>query len=202
VVGRAKTNVGAAAMMEVDKSVVAFGTAGISDATDVNMDSEDGAIIGNPEAGTGVTSFVAVNAIVNVPIELVGSTSTCEPNCASYRTSVSALSAGSANAPVTSKPMISDYGRHGFVKAEIHKLLGTMELPWVSMCVFEAASKLFPEVDPTALQMTIQAVLMTQRQCVRELTLAGARKGPRCDENGEVFIELDLVYANRFSDSY
>jgi len=70
------------------------------------------------------------------------------------------------------------------------------------MCVFEAASKRFPEVDPTALQMTIQAVLMTQCQCVRELTLAGARKGPRRDENGEVFIELDLVYANRFSDSY
>jgi len=56
--------------------------------------------------------------------------------------------------------------------------------------------------NKTALQMTVLAVLMTQRQCVRELTLAGARKGPRRDENGEVFIELDLIYANRLSDSY
>jgi len=97
---------------------------------------------------------------------------------------------------------ISEWGRHGFIIAGIHKVLATMEPPWGSLQVFEAVSQLFPEVDKTALQMAVLAVLMTQRQCVRELTLAGARKGPRRDENGEVFIELDLIYANRLSDSY
>jgi len=77
-----------------------------------------------------------------------------------------------------------------------------MEPPWGSLQVFEAVSRRFPEVDKTALQMAVLAVLMTQRQCVRDLTLAGARKGPRRDENGEVFIKLDLIYANRLSDSY
>jgi len=97
---------------------------------------------------------------------------------------------------------INEWGRHGFIIAEIHKILATMVPLWGSLCVYEAASRRFPDVDPTALQMTVLAVLMTQRQCVRELTLAGARRGPHRDENGEVFIELDLVYANRFSDSY
>jgi len=97
---------------------------------------------------------------------------------------------------------INEWGRHGIIIAEIHKVLATMEPPWGSLCVFEAVARPFPEVDRTALQMTVLAVLMTQRQCVRELTLAGARRGPRRDEHGEVFIELDLVYANRYSDSY
>jgi len=86
--------------------------------------------------------------------------------------------------------------------AEVYKVLASMEPPWGSLCVYNEMARRFPDVDPTALQMTVLAVLMTQRQCVRDLTLAGARRGPRRDENGEVFIELDLVYANRYSDSY
>jgi len=97
---------------------------------------------------------------------------------------------------------INEWGRHGFIVAEVYKVLATMEPPWGSLCVYEAMTRRFPEVDPTALQLTVLAVLMTQRQCVRDLTLAGARRGPRRDENGEVFFELDLVYANCYSDSY
>jgi len=97
---------------------------------------------------------------------------------------------------------INTWGQHGFVVAEIYKVLASMEPPWGFLCVYEEMAKRFPAIDPTALQMAVLAVLMTQRQCVRDLTLAGARRGPRRDENGEVFIELDLVYANRYSDSY
>jgi len=68
--------------------------------------------------------------------------------------------------------------------------------------VFEGTATRFPEVDVSALRMTVLAVLMTQRQCMRDLTLAEASKGPRRDENGEIFMELDLKYANRYGDSY
>jgi len=96
----------------------------------------------------------------------------------------------------------NEWGRHGSIVAEVYKVLASMEPPWGSLCVYEEMARRFPTIDPTALQMTVLAVLMTQRQCVRDLTLAGARRGPRRDENGDVFIELDLVYANRYSDSY
>jgi len=96
---------------------------------------------------------------------------------------------------------MNEWGRHGFVVAEVYKVLASMEPPWGSSCVYEVMARRFPEIDPTALQMTVLAVLMTQHRCVRDLTLAGACRGPRRDENGEVFIDLDLLYANRYSDS-
>jgi len=41
----------------------------------------------------------------------------------------------------------NEWGRHGFIIAEIHRILATMEPPWGSLCVFEAVARRFPEVD-------------------------------------------------------
>jgi len=109
---------------------------------------------------------------------------------------------GEPNVATATATTMNEWGRHGYIVAEIHKLIATMEPPWGSQMVFEAAAMRFPEVDVSALRMTVLAVLMTQRQCMRDLTLAGAHRGPRRDENGEIFMELDLVYANRYSNSY
>jgi len=152
---------------------------------------------------------VMINTAVRVPAQLLAPP---QPTAAANEigrgivlgTAMEAVDTRAVNNRATSTAMnpTNEWGRHGFVVAEIYKVMATMEPPWGSLCVYEAVARRFPEVDPTALQMTVLAVLMTQRQCVRDLTLAGARRGPRRDENGEVFIELDLVYANRYSDSY
>jgi len=150
--------------------------------------------------------FVAVNAVFNVPAQMLRSSN--EHAAANVRDitpeeqRVIIARTRDAIVATTASTTSNKWGRHGYIIAEIHRVLATMEPLWGSLQVFEAVSRRFPEVDETALQMTVLAVLMTQRNCVRKLTLAGARKGPRRDENGEVFIELDLVYENRFSDSY
>jgi len=152
--------------------------------------------------------FVVVNATLNVPVQLLpypGVNDTAIENVrpipieGDRGVTASNSEQNIANAAATT---MNEWGRHGYIVAEIHKIVATTEPPWGSQRVYEAAAMRFPEVDPTALRMTVLAVLMTQRQSIRDLTLAGARKGPRRDENGKIFIELDLVYANRYSDSY
>jgi len=163
-----------------------------------------------PRTSDGATSFVAVNTTVNIPAGLLPDNNNRASTSGGIRAPddcdapvvMNVAAPNGSTATTTVAPDVNEWGRHGFIVAEIHRILATMEPPWGSLFVFEAMARRFPEVDRTALQMTVLAVLMTQRQCVRELTLAGARRGPRRDENGEVFIELDLVYANRFSDSY
>jgi len=150
--------------------------------------------------------FVAVSAVFNVPAQMLpsatphGPTDMRDNSTMEISTNVTTIDDRVGTPSATST--MNEWGRHGFIITEIHMVLSTMEPPWGSLQVFEVMERRFPEVDKIALQMTVSAVLMTQRQCVRELTLAEARKGPRRDENGEVFIELDLVYANKFSDSY
>jgi len=155
------------------------------------------------------TPFVVINTVVKIPAQLFAKTHVRADETKGQHAIVTE---GTLEVPTTRSTTdtitasavttTNEWGRHGFVVAEVYKVLATMEPPWGSLCVYEAMAWRFPEVDPTALQMTVLAVLMTQRQCVRDLTLAEARRGPRRDENGEVFIELDLVYANRYSDSY
>jgi len=150
--------------------------------------------------------FVAVNAVFNVPAQMLRCAKVCTladaraPMTEEEQTTTTTTRDVSVETAATLTT--NEWGRHGYIVAEIHKVLAVMEPPWGSLQVFEAVSRQFPEVDKTALQMAVLAVLMTQGQWVRELTLAGARKGPRRDENGEIFIELDLIYANRLSDSY
>jgi len=109
-------------------------------------------------------------------------------------------------APVTvgpaRMPTTGDWGRHGYIVSEIIKLIESIEPPWRSLRLCVAVSERFPEVNSEALQMTVLAILMSQRQCVLEITLAGVQKGPRRDENGAVFKELDLIHAHRYSSSY
>jgi len=157
---------------------------------------ETGAAGPSTTIGSGIP-FVIINTAVKIPAQLLDKARVHTDETLEVPTT-KATNTTTASA-VTST---NEWGRHGFVVAEIYKVLATMEPPWGSLCVYEAVARRFPEIDPTALQMTVLAVLMTQRQCVRDLTLAGARRGPRRDENGEVFIELDLIYANRYSDSY
>jgi len=45
-----------------------------------------------------------------------------------------------ADAATVGPPAVNEWGRHGYIIAEIHKILRTMEPPWGSLCVFEAAS--------------------------------------------------------------
>jgi len=170
--------------------------------TDPNFDATSG-----PSSVIAcATLFVAVSAIFNVPAKLLRSTDACASADARdevlMRESGKVATINDADVAAVTPRTNDDWGRHGYIIAEIYKIIATMEPPWGSQCVFEAAARRFPDVDTTALRMAVLAVLMTQRQCVRDLTLAGARRGPRRDENGEVFIELDLVYANRYSDSY
>jgi len=153
--------------------------------------------------------FVVTNAVVNVPVRLLPTTSeraiTNVNRKADVGEDISLIPKTGATTIVATAHAttpINTWGQHGFVVAEVYKVLASMEPPWGSLCVYEEIARRFPAIEPSALQMTVLAVLMTQRQCVRDLTLAGARRGPRRDENGEVFIELDLVYANRYSDSY
>jgi len=156
------------------------------------------------------TPFVSVSTMVNIPARLPAGANTCALASVNLRAPIDedtpiamdVAATNESNAVPTVAANTNEWGRQGFIIAEIHRILATIKPRWGSLHVFEAASRRFPDVDPTALQMTVLAVLMTQRQCVRELTLAGARKRPRRNENGDVFIELDLVYANRFSDSY
>jgi len=161
----------------------------------------------NPSSAT-TTPFVTVSTTLKVPTLLLPNASLCETAVERARTpSVEVIrmgitNVGGPNVATATATTTNEWGHHGYIVAEIYKILATMDPPWGSQCVYEAAARRFPEVETTALQMTVLAVLMTQRQCVRELTLAGARKGPRRDENGEVFIVLDLLYASRLSDSY
>jgi len=153
--------------------------------------------------------FVVRNTVVNVPVQLLSTTSACATSNINREADVGGdialrptVGATTTVATVHAATSMNAWGQHGFVIAEIYKVLASMEPPWGSLCVCEEMTRRFPAIEPSALQMAVLAVLMTQRQCVRDLTLAGARRGPRRDENGEVFIELDLIYANRYSDSY
>jgi len=159
--------------------------------------------------GAKPNPFVAVNAVVNVPVQLLPIANTraivnintgadVGENIPQIMTTGPTINVATAHATTP----INIWGQHGKVVSEVYKVLAGMEPPWGSFGVYKEMARRFPEIEPTALQMTVLAVLMTQRQCVRDITLAGARRGPRRDENGQIFMELDLEYAHRYSDSY
>jgi len=170
--------------------------------TDSNLDTT----IDQLSANSSAIPTVAVSAVFNVPTKLMRIANVNIPtNVRDATTAESQMTTAigdNARDVATDQPTINAWGRHGYIIAEIYKIIGSMEPPWGSQCVFEAAVRRFPDVDASALQMTVLVVLMTQRQCIRDLTLAGARRGPRRDENGQIFMELDLEYAHRYSDSY
>jgi len=84
----------------------------------------------------------------------------------------------------------------------IFRIIKNMEPLWITLNVLENAVVQFPNVDRGMLRHTIMTILMSQRRCVVRLTRAGLRLGPRVDREENAFLELDLDYADRYSNSH
>jgi len=97
---------------------------------------------------------------------------------------------------------VEGWGRDAMMVEGIFRILEGMEPPWVTLSVLENAVIRFPHVNRDLLRHTIMTVLMSQRRCVVRLTRAGLRLGPRTDREGNAFVELDLDYADRYSNSH
>jgi len=101
------------------------------------------------------------------------------------------------------RPLVGEgWGRDAHMVEGIFRIVEGMAPPWVTIDVLEAAALQFPTVDRETLCLVIMTVMMTQRRCVVRLTCAGLRLGPRVDRIGDAFIELDLDYADRYSNSH
>jgi len=81
-------------------------------------------------------------------------------------------------------------------------MIEALPRPWSAYSAFEAASAQFPNIDRTALRMTVMALLMGQRRCVNRLTTTGLTTGPRRDENGAAYVELNNACADDYRNSY
>jgi len=111
---------------------------------------------------------------------------------------------GSVNATVNiMRPLaVEVWGRGTMMVEGIFRIIEGMEPPWITLNVLEIAAVQFPTVDCEVLRHTIMTILMSQRRCVVRLTRAGLRRGPRTDGEGNAFVELDLDYADRYSNSH
>jgi len=94
---------------------------------------------------------------------------------------------------------VESWGRDAMMVEGIFRIIEGMEPPWVTLSVLENAVIQFPNVNRDLLRHTIMTVLMSQRRCVVRLTRAGLRLGPRTDREWNAFVELDLDYADRYS---
>jgi len=81
-------------------------------------------------------------------------------------------------------------------------MIEALPRPWSAYRAFEAASAQFPNIDRTALRMTMMAVLMGQRRCVNRLTTTGMTTGARRDKNGAAYVELNNACADDYRNSY
>jgi len=99
-------------------------------------------------------------------------------------------------------PVIDEWGCDTCVINEVCELIKAMPHPWSAYHAFDAASARFPNIDRAALRMTVMEVLMGQRRCVNRLTTAGLANGPRRDEDGAAYIELNNGCANEYRYSY
>jgi len=104
---------------------------------------------------------------------------------------------------VTAQPLaVERWGRDALMVEGIFRIIESMEPPWITLNVLEAAALQFPTVNREVLRHTIMTILLSQRRCVVRLPRAGLRLGPRTDREGNAFVELDLDYANRYSNSH
>jgi len=94
------------------------------------------------------------------------------------------------------------WGRDAHMVERIFRIIEGMEPPWVTVDVLESVAIQFPTVDRETLRLVIMTMTMTQRRCVVRLTRAGLRLGPRVDRDRLAFVELDLDYAERYSNSH
>jgi len=103
----------------------------------------------------------------------------------------------------TARPLaIEGWGQDAMLVEGIFRIIESMEPPWITLNVLENAVVQFPNIDRGMLRHTIMTILMSQRRCVVRLTRAGLRLGPRVDREGNAFVELDLDYADRYSNSH
>jgi len=111
---------------------------------------------------------------------------------------------GNINVAVnTVRPLaIEGWGRDAMLVEGIFRIIENMEPPWITINVLENAVVQFPNVEREMLRHTIMTILVSQRRCVVRLTRAGLRLGPRVDREGSAFVELDLDYADRYSNSH
>jgi len=96
---------------------------------------------------------------------------------------------------------VEGWGKDVLIVEGIFRIIESMEPPWITLNVWEAAALRFPTVHMEILRHTIMTILMSQRRCVVRLTRAGLRLGPRTDREGNAFVELDLDYADRYRNS-
>jgi len=95
-----------------------------------------------------------------------------------------------------------EFGRDTCVVNEICQMIEGMPKPWSAYRAFEAATARFPNIDRAALRLTTMAVLMGQRRCINRMTNAGMQSGPRRDEDGAIYLELNNTCADEYRNSY
>jgi len=95
-----------------------------------------------------------------------------------------------------------EFGRDTCVVDEICQMIEGMPKPWSAYRAFEAATARFPNIDRAALRLTTMAVLMGQRPCINRMTNAGMQSGPRRDEDGAIYLELNSACADEYRNSY
>jgi len=97
---------------------------------------------------------------------------------------------------------VEGWGWDALVVEGLFRIIENMEPPWVTLNALEAAVLQFPTADRETLRRSIMTIMMSQRRCVVRLTRAGLRLGPRTDQEGNAFVELDLDYADRYNTSH
>jgi len=95
-----------------------------------------------------------------------------------------------------------EFGRDTCVVEEICQMIEGMSRSWSAYRAFEAATARFPNIDCAALRLTTMAVLMGQRRCINRMTNAGVQSGPRRDEDGAIYLELNSACADEYRNSY
>jgi len=89
---------------------------------------------GPSSAVARTTPFVAINAIFNVPATLLRSTDVCASADACdvilTRESGKVATINDAAVAAVTPRTNDDWGRHGYIIAEIYKIIATMEPPW------------------------------------------------------------------------
>jgi len=98
--------------------------------------------------------------------------------------------------------LFDEFGRDTCVVNEICQMIEGMPRPWSAYRAFGAAIAQFPNIDRAALRLTVLAVLMGQRRCINRMTMAGMLSGPRCDEDGEIYLELNNSCADEYRNSF
>jgi len=118
----------------------------------------------------------------DIPVTATGDVSTLEPTCVIV--------------------LVDEFGRDTCVVNEVCQMIEEMPRPWSAYRVFEGATARFPNIDRAALRRTVLAVLMGQRRCINRMTTAGMQSGRRCDEDGEIYLELNNTCANEYRNSF